>query len=103
LLLFAYREVVFTERSRAHQQTSWQAQLLDLKLQPLLTVEIDPTAELDGDAGGRLCVRVVNTQWTGNVSDELLGTDMTTCNTLRWREVRVNTVYDELRDVETDK
>jgi hypothetical protein len=33
-------------------------------------------------------LRVVNTQWTGNMSDELLGTDMTTCNTLRWREVR---------------
>lgn len=75
---------------RARQQASWQAQLLDLKLQPLLTVEIDPKAEMDSDVGGRLCVRVVNTQWTGNVSDELLGTDMTTCNTLRWREVRKN-------------
>ena len=90
LLLFAsgVSEGNHTEGLGAHPQTSWQAELLDLKLQPLLTVEIDPTAELDGDAGGRLCVRVVNTQWTGNMSDELLGTDMTTCNTLRWREVR---------------
>ena len=59
-----------------------------MKLQPLLTVEIDPTAAKEGATGGRLGVRVVSTQWAGSMADELLGTDMTTCNMLRWREVR---------------